>query len=48
MTREFIGKVMLCGMIQTRRHMYMRIVEGLYAKVVREDGYVCAVYVEGV
>lgn len=43
MTREFLNKVFVVGIVKTRKHAYMYIRENGLRKVVRDDGIVCAV-----
>lgn len=45
MTREFFRKVMECGKLETDNHVYKVEVTGSFKKIIREDGYVCAVYI---
>lgn len=45
MTREFFGKVLACGIVKTRKHVYSCICGNGLRKIVRDDGMICAVYV---
>ena len=44
MKREFLQKVVKSGIVCTRKHVYKRIFEHGFLKVIREDGIVLAVY----
>ena len=44
MKRDFLKKVVTNGIVRTRKHIYKRIFQNGLIKVIREDGYVLAVY----
>ena len=44
MTREFFAKVRKCGKVKTRKHEYKCIRENALVKILRDEGFVCAVY----
>lgn len=44
MTRVFFEKVRKYGKVKTRKHEYKCIRENMLVKILRDDGFVCAVY----
>ena len=45
MTREFFAKVLRLGTVNTRKHIYKRIMENGLVKIIRDNAEIVAVYV---
>lgn len=45
MTRAFFAKVIRNGIVETRKHVYKRIMENGLIKIIRDNVEVVAVYV---